>query len=70
MTDCNLIKNALNTKTSKIKKCYIGVPESLLDINIDIIDTLKTWSVMPLKGHYEKTDITRITYLLNILKKT
>ena len=69
MTDCNLIKNALNTKTSKIKKCYIGVPESLLDINIDIIDTLKTWSVMPLKGHYEKTDITRITYLLNILKK-
>lgn len=69
MTDRSLIKDALTAETNKIKKCYIGVPESLLDINIDIIDSLKTWSTMYVKGHYEKTDVTRITYLLNILKR-
>lgn len=69
MNDRNIIKDALNTPTNKIKKCYIGVPESLLDININIIDALKTWSLISVKGHYEKTDITRITYLLNILKR-
>lgn len=69
MTDRSLIKEALTAETNKIKKCYIGVPESLLDINIDIIDSLKTWSTMYVKGHYEKTDVTRITYLLNILKR-
>lgn len=69
MNDRNIIKDALNTATNKIKKCYIGVSDSLLDINIDIIDALKTWSLISVKGHYEKTDITRITYLLNILKR-
>ena len=58
MSDRDLIKGALNTETNKIKKCYIPVPDSLLDINIDIIDALKTWSTMPVKGHYEKTDVT------------
>ena len=69
MSDRDLIKDALNTETNKIKKCYIPVPDSLLDINIDIIDALKTWSTMPVKGHYEKTDVTMIIYLLNRLKK-
>ena len=69
MSDRDLIKGALNTETNKIKKCYIPVPDSLLDINIDIIDALKTWSTMPVKGHYEKTDVTMIIYLLNRLKK-
>ena len=69
MSDRDLIKDALNTETNKIKKCYIPVPNSLLDINIDIIDALKTWSTMPVKGHYEKTDVTMIIYLLNRLKK-
>ena len=69
MNDSNLIKNALTAKTKKIEKCFIGVPDSLLDINIDIIDALKTWSVMSVKGYYEKTDVTRIIYLLNRLKK-
>ena len=69
MTDRSLIKEALNSESSKINKCYIGVPDSLLDLNIDIIEALKTWSKIPVKGHYEKTDVTRITYLLNILKR-
>ena len=69
MTDGNLIKNALSAKPNKIKKCFIGIPESLLEVDIDIIDSLKTWSAMNLKGHYEKTDVTRIIYLLNRLKK-
>ncbi|MEN8075334.1 DEAD/DEAH box helicase [Clostridioides difficile] len=69
MTDRGLIKDALNTQSNNIKKCYIGVPDSLLDINIDIIDALKTWSTMPVKGHYEKTDVTMIIYLLNRLKR-
>lgn len=69
MTDRNLIKDALTAQSNKIKKCYIGVPESLLDVNIDIIDALKTWSTMFVKGHYEKTDVTMIIYLLNRLKK-
>ena len=69
MSDRDLIKGALNTETNKIKKCYIPVPDSLLDINIDIIDALKTWSTMSVKGHYEKTDVTMIIYLLNRLKK-
>lgn len=47
----------------------IGIPESLLEIDIDIIDALKTWSSIKLKGFYEKTDVTRIIYLLNRLKK-
>ena len=38
MNDGNLIKNALTAKTKKIEKCFIGVPDSLLDINIDIIN--------------------------------
>ena len=69
MTDRSLIKDALTAQSNKIKKCYIGVPDSLLDINIDIIDALKTWSTMPVKGHYEKTDVTMIIYLLNRLKR-
>ena len=69
MTDRGLIKDALTEQSNKIKKCYIGVPDSLLDINIDIIDALKTWSTMPVKGHYEKTDVTMIIYLLNRLKR-
>ena len=69
MSDNNLIKNALTAETKKIEKCFIGVPDSLLDINIDIIDALKTWSVMSVKGYYEKTDVTRIIYLLNRLKR-
>ena len=69
MADSNLIKSALTTETKKIEKCFIGIPDSLLDINIDIIDALKTWSVMFVKGYYEKTDVTTIIYLLNRLKK-
>lgn len=69
MSDRSLIKDALTADSNKIKKCYIGVPNSLLDINIDIIDALKTWSTMFVKGHYEKTDVTMIIFLLNKLKK-
>ena len=39
-TDSNLIKNALTAETKKIEKCFIGVPDSLLDINIDIIEQI------------------------------
>lgn len=67
--DIDLIRDALKTKPKKIEKCYVGIPESLVNIDIDIIDALKTWSSMSLKGFYEKTDVTRIIYLLNRLKK-
>lgn len=67
--DTNLIKGALKARSNKIEKCFIGIPESLLDLNIDIIDSLKTWSTMNSKGLFEKTDITRIVYLLNRIKK-
>ena len=67
--DIDLIRDALKAKPKKIEKCYVGIPESLINIDIDIIDALKTWSSMSLKGFYEKTDITRIIYLLNRLKK-
>ena len=69
MSDPNLIKDALKVKTKKIEKCYIGIPDSLLEINIDLVDALKTWSVMSVKGYYEKSDVTTIIYLLNRLKK-
>ena len=68
MTDLNLIKTALNSNTRKIEKCFIGIPDSLLDLDIDLIDALKTWSVAPVKGYYEKADVTTIIYLLNRLK--
>ena len=42
----------------------IGIPDSLLDL--DIVDALKTWSVVP--GYYQKADVTTIIYLLNRLK--
>ena len=67
--DIDLIRDALKAKPKKIEKCYVGIPESLINIDIDIIDALKTWSSMSLKGFYEKTDITRTIYLLNRLKK-
>ena len=69
VNDLNLIKGALKAKPDKIEKCFIGIPESLLEIDTDIVDALKTWSSMKLKGFYEKTDVTRIIYLLNRLKK-
>lgn len=67
--DINLIRGALKTVPQPIEKCYTGIPESLLGIDIDIIDALKTWSSMNLKGFYAKTDVTRIIYLLNRIKK-
>lgn len=67
-TDINLIKDSLNAKTNKIEKCYIGIPDSLLELDIDIVDALKTWSVAPTKGYYQKADVTTIIYLLNRLK--
>ena len=69
MSDPNLIRDALKAKTKKIEKCFIGIPDSILEINIDIVDALKTWSAMPVKGYYEKSDVTTIIYLLNRLKK-
>lgn len=69
MSDPSLIKDALTAKTKKIEKCFIGIPDSLLEINIDLVDALKTWSVMSVKGYYEKSDVTTIIYLLNRLKK-
>ena len=67
-TDINLIKDALTQKTKKIEKCYIGIPDSLLELDIDIVDALKTWSIAPSKGYYQKADVTTIIYLLNRLK--
>lgn len=67
-TDLNLIKDSLTQKTKKIEKCYIGIPDSLLELDIDIVDALKTWSVAPTKGYYQKADVTTIIYLLNRLK--
>ena len=67
-TDINLIKDALTQKTKKIEKCYIGIPDSLLELDIDIVDALKTWSIAPTKGYYQKADVTTIIYLLNRLK--
>lgn len=67
-TDLNIIKSAIEAKSNKIKKCFIGIPDSLLEIDIDIVDALKTWSLGEVKGYYQKTDITRIIYLLNRLK--
>lgn len=67
-TDGNLIKAALTAKTDKIEKCYIEIPDSLLELDIDIIDALKTWSLAPIKGYYKKPDVTTIIFLLNRLK--
>ena len=67
--DINLIRGALKAKTTHIEKCFVGIPDSLLEIDIDIVDALKTWSSMSLKGYFEKTDVTRIIYLLNRIKK-
>lgn len=67
-TDGNLIKSALTAKTNKIEKCYIEIPDSLLELDIDIVDALKTWSLAPIKGYYKKPDVTTIIFLLNRLK--
>lgn len=67
--DLNLIRNALKAETKPIEKCFTGIPDSLLNIDIDLIDSLKTWSSMSLNGIFAKTDVTRIIYLLNRLKK-
>ncbi|WP_375792439.1 helicase-related protein [Clostridium chauvoei] len=66
--DSNLIKSALTSETKKIEKCYIEIPDSLLELDIDIIDALKTWSLAPVKGYFQKPDVTTIIFLLNRLK--
>lgn len=45
-----------------------GYVATMSDPNL-IRDALKTWSTMPVKGYYEKSDVTTIIYLLNRLKK-
>lgn len=67
--DINLIRGALKAVPKPIEKCYTGIPESLLEIDIDIVDALKTWSTMSTKGLFAKTDVTRIIFLLNKIKK-
>lgn len=67
-SDSNLIKSALTLDTKKIEKCYIEIPDSLLELDIDIIDALKTWSLAPVKGYFQKPDVTTIIFLLNRLK--
>lgn len=67
--DYNLIKSALTAQTNKIEKCYIEIPDSLLELEIDIIDALKTWSLAPIKGYFQKPDVTTIIFLLNRLKE-
>lgn len=68
VSDGNLIKSALTAKTNKIEKCYIEIPDSLLELDIEIVDALKTWSLAPVKGYYKKPDVTTIIFLLNRLK--
>ncbi|MGL5417593.1 MAG: helicase-related protein [Clostridium sp.] len=67
-SDGNLIKSALKAKSNKIEKCYVEIPDSLLELDIDIIDALKTWSLATGKGYFQKPDITTIVFLLNRLK--
>ncbi|MGL4774372.1 MAG: helicase-related protein, partial [Clostridium sp.] len=67
--DPQLIKSALTAQTNKIEKCYIEIPDSLLELDIDIIDALKTWSLAPVKGYFQKPDVTMIIFLLNRLKE-
>lgn len=68
VADSNLIKSALTAETKKIEKCYIEIPDSILELDIDIIDALKTWSLAPVKGYFQKPDVTTIIFLLNRLK--
>lgn len=68
-SDSSLIKSSLKAQTSKIEKCYIEIPDSLLELDIDIIDALKTWSLAQVKGYFQKPDITTIIFLLNRLKQ-
>ncbi|MGL5152130.1 MAG: helicase-related protein, partial [Clostridium sp.] len=68
-SDSNLIKSALTAQTGKIEKCYIEIPDSLLELDIDIIDALKTWSLASVKGYFQKPDVTNIIFLLNRLRE-
>ena len=67
-SDRDLIKSGLKAVGKPIDKCYIAIPDSLLDLDIDIIDALKTWSMAPIKGYFQKPDVTTIIFLLNRLK--
>lgn len=67
-SDSNLIKSSLTSVANKIEKCYIEIPDSLLELDINIIDALKTWSLAPVKGYFKKPDVTTIIFLLNRLK--
>ncbi|MGL5416501.1 MAG: helicase-related protein [Clostridium sp.] len=69
VSDKDLIRSALKSRTKKLEKCYIEIPDSLLELDIDIIESLKMWSISKAKGYFQKPDVTTIIFLLNRLKE-
>lgn len=64
-----LINNALTSKTPTLTKAKINFPNSLINIDKDLIETVKVWATMSDYDFYEKTDIYRLIYILNQLEE-
>ena len=64
-----LINNALTSKTPVLTKAKINFPNSLINIDKDLIETVKVWATMSDYDFYEKTDIYRLIYILNQLEE-
>lgn len=63
-----MIRKALSIPSKQVKRAKINFPESLTEIDKDLIDTVKVWATLSNYNIYEKTDITRLVYILEQLR--
>ncbi|HOD92838.1 MAG TPA: helicase-related protein [Clostridia bacterium] len=59
VNDTEMISKYLTIPNTSIEYAYLGFSDILLDIECDIIQTLKIWKSIPTGGFYVKQDISR-----------
>lgn len=63
-----LIQKALSSPSIKITKAKINFPEALIELDKDLIETVKVWATLSDYSFYDKTDIFRLIYILEQLE--
>lgn len=64
-----VIKKALSQPSKKVERAKINFPDSLTEVDKDLIETVKVWATLSDYNFYEKTDIFRLVYILEELEK-
>lgn len=66
--DGGIISRAIKAVIRPNPWCYLNFPESLLDVDGDIVDIIKTWKSIDDKDKYIKQDIKRLIDMLMVVK--